>query len=186
MRNCKTVIFCLVAGLVAIGNPAEAQQRSRSGGREGGAGQILAAEASSYIAAVVRVIASVAEESNTEGAFAEFPAVSVLPFLRHAVGETTILFRPHLCFSTIGLDGGERRECLDGRYDASRRLIELSEVSWRNASCLERIVIVAHEIGRAAGVEGATYPMSRRFREDPERTAIFCEGEAQYRANRPR
>lgn len=53
--------------------------------------------------------------------------------------------------------------CPEGEYLPEKNLIQFDTIAWDHKSCIEKMGIVVHEYGRAAGLENGNYKFSSRI-----------------------
>lgn len=172
----KKLKFIFLA-LLLVGPLSAAAQGARgsgpgSGGREGGGGQVLAG----FLAEIGRQLVATLEQNPRPepDPFAGLAIAEVLPKLRDAVGRVNLWILPTLCRVSIRPDGGTYSYCPDAEYDANLDLIRISETVINSQRCIDLAFLLAHEYGRAAGIEGGSYHFSVRYRRD-EQTRALCE-----------
>lgn len=167
MRN-KFILLGMLLALVSSSDLLAQGQGSgggRSGGREGGGGQNVAADFAAYGRFVASYLGSQQRLNYDYSPFYGIDYGTIVPAYESAVNTVQIFARSTICYSTVDPDsGGIRTICLDAEYDSGQNRINVSESSWAAANCVERIVLAAHEYGRAARVEDGAYQISSRFR----------------------
>ncbi|OFZ49763.1 MAG: hypothetical protein A2381_18100 [Bdellovibrionales bacterium RIFOXYB1_FULL_37_110] len=117
------------------------------GQREGGGGNVLAAE----FASVGRIALEILGRGDDS-----LDVISIL----EAIKSTKITPVRNICF--LDLNTGSQ-SCFTAYYNASENEIKFNNREWKELNCRSKMMLASHEYLRVAGVETEDYKFSGRF-----------------------
>ncbi len=151
------VILASLAASVAFADlPISVPSPLAKGGSEGTGGGL---EAEAEFVAAANSLNNLVLDSNRkgEGLFINFNHDAYTS----AVLSKEVFAKKTLCVSWIdSATGATDVKCPDGFHDGTLGVIYFDETKWARKTCVERYVLVAHEYGRAAGIERGNYRFS--------------------------
>jgi len=130
-------------------------------GKEGGGGKEIELE----FAEIAYLFTDALTRQPKE--FSDFADLDVNAFL-YAQANTEVYAVDTLC-TTIqdSATGNKGLRCLDAEYLPETNQIRFSIESWKGKTCIRKMGIVVHELGRAAGIENGNYKYSARVSRNP-------------------
>lgn len=116
-------------------------------GKEGGGGIIIAAEFATTGRAAIEILSSGDSQMD-------------LKVILDSIKDTKIIPVDNICYIEPVLN---KEYCEDAHYDAQNNMVLLAFQKWDSFICKEKLVLSAHELLRAAGLESEDYSYSGRF-----------------------